>query len=73
MVAASGGKYHGEIFNIYCDESCHLENDASNVMILGAISCVADHKDAISQEFRELVKTIPGARPGACGVTRRPF
>ena len=24
-------------FNIYCDESCHLENDESNVMTLGAV------------------------------------
>jgi len=24
-----------EIFNIYCDESCHLENDGRNAMVLG--------------------------------------
>lgn len=23
------------MINIYCDESCHLENDDSNIMILG--------------------------------------
>lgn len=27
------------INNIYCDESCHLENDNIPVMVLGAISC----------------------------------
>lgn len=31
-----------ELFNIYCDESCHLENDNSNVMVLGAIWCRTD-------------------------------
>jgi len=27
------------IYNIYCDESCHLENDGEKVMVLGAIWC----------------------------------
>jgi len=26
------------IFNVYCDESCHLEHDRQPVMVLGAIS-----------------------------------
>ena len=26
-----------EIINIYCDESCHLENDHQKVMVLGAV------------------------------------
>jgi hypothetical protein len=26
-------------FKIFCDESCHLEKDTSNVMVLGALSC----------------------------------
>lgn len=26
-------------YNIYCDESCHLENDDISVMVLGAVSC----------------------------------
>lgn len=28
-----------EFFNIYCDESCHLENDGQKSMVLGAVSC----------------------------------
>ena len=39
------------IYNIFCDESCHLENDDSNVMVLGAIKCLESkrkqHNDAI--------------------------
>ena len=26
-------------YNVYCDESCHLEKDNSNVMVLGAVWC----------------------------------
>ena len=26
-------------YNIYCDESCHLEHDNSNVMVIGGIRC----------------------------------
>lgn len=26
-------------YNIYCDESCHLENDHQNSMVLGAVWC----------------------------------
>ena len=28
-----------QIFNVYCDESCHLENDHQQIMVLGAIWC----------------------------------
>lgn len=28
-----------EVFNIYCDETCHLENAAIPVMLLGAVVC----------------------------------
>ena len=24
-------------YNIYCDESCHLENDGKRFMVLGAV------------------------------------
>jgi hypothetical protein len=25
------------VYNVYCDESCHLENDHQKVMVLGAV------------------------------------
>lgn len=40
-------------FNIYCDESCHLENDDSNVMVLGAIWCPAEKAKEINHRIRE--------------------
>ena len=31
-----------DTFNVYCDESCHLENDHQKVMVLGAVWCPFD-------------------------------
>jgi hypothetical protein len=44
----------GERFNIYCDESCHLEHDRASVMVLGAVWCPADRVEEISIRLREL-------------------
>jgi hypothetical protein len=43
-----------ELFNIYCDESCHLEHDASQFMVLGAVWCPAAKSHAISARIREI-------------------
>ncbi len=40
--------------NIYCDESCHLEHDASNVMVIGAITCPKKHAKHIAVEIKRL-------------------
>lgn len=40
--------------SIYCDESCHLENDESNVMGLGAISCTKSSVKSLSLQLREI-------------------
>jgi len=45
-----------EIFNVYCDESCHLENDRQNVMVLGAIWCPLDKRREIAVRLREIKK-----------------
>ncbi len=26
-----------QVFNVYCDESCYLENDHQKVMVLGTV------------------------------------
>ncbi|MBN1589096.1 MAG: DUF3800 domain-containing protein [Pirellulales bacterium] len=44
----------GEQFNIYCDESCHLEHDRRPVMVLGAVWCPTDRVKEISVRLREL-------------------
>lgn len=43
-----------EHINIYCDESCHLQNDKQSVMVLGAIHCPASKKDEIFLRIDEL-------------------
>lgn len=42
------------IYNIYCDESCHLENDGKNVMVLGAIWCPLEKTRKIAEELRNI-------------------
>lgn len=43
-----------EIFNIYCDESCHLENDGQPIMGFGAIVCASDDLLRINAAMAEL-------------------
>ncbi len=40
--------------SIYCDESCHLEHDGSNVMVLGAIFCPSKLRYGIYNDIREI-------------------
>lgn len=40
--------------NVYCDESCHLENDKINVMVLGAVWCPVIRKSQITRRIREI-------------------
>ncbi|GGN31609.1 MULTISPECIES: DUF3800 domain-containing protein [Marinomonas] len=43
-----------ELYNVYCDESCHLENDGINVMTLGALWCPVAKRADISKRLREI-------------------
>lgn len=43
-----------QLFNIYCDESCHLEHDGEKAMVLGGVWCPADKKDEIFRRLREI-------------------
>jgi hypothetical protein len=49
-------------FNIYCDESCHLEKDRQPVMVLGAIWCPLENTRAIAARIRE-IKADHGLKP----------
>jgi Protein of unknown function (DUF3800) len=42
--------------HIYCDESCHLENDKMQSMVLGAVWCPADHRRALAGKIKALKK-----------------
>lgn len=52
------------MFNIYCDESCHLENDGINVMVLGAVWCPQSKLKEINDRIRQ-IKQRNGVRPDA--------
>jgi hypothetical protein len=41
-------------FNVYCDESCHLENDGHHVMVLGALWCPRDRARQIAERIRDV-------------------
>ena len=41
-------------YNVYCDESCHLENDGLPVMVLGAVWCPIERVHGISVRLREI-------------------
>ncbi len=43
-----------QIYNIYCDESCHLENDKQKAMVLGAVWCSEDKRHEIFKRIREI-------------------
>lgn len=41
-------------YNIYCDESCHLEHDRQPIMIIGGMWCPKELVKQISHEIREI-------------------
>jgi hypothetical protein len=43
-------------YNVYCDESCHLQNDYQNVMVLGAVWCPMEKSRSIAIDIREIKK-----------------
>lgn len=45
-----------QLYNIYCDESCHMENDHLKVMVLGAVWCPIDKVKEISTRIRDIKK-----------------
>jgi len=50
-----------KIFNIYCDESCHLPHDGIKPMLLGCIWCRKSEVARLSQELKGIKE--------ACGIS----
>ena len=42
------------LFNIYCDESCHLERDPHKAMVLGATWCSKADKAMLFEHTKEI-------------------
>ena len=45
-------------FNLYCDESCYLENDNKAYMIMGTIKCPKESRKIISKEIRDIFHSL---------------
>jgi hypothetical protein len=43
-----------QVFNVYCDESCHLEKDYQAAMVLGAVWCPLERTREIAVRLREI-------------------
>lgn len=43
-----------QTYNVYCDESCYLENDNYQVMVLGAVWCPIERTSEISRKIRAI-------------------
>ena len=42
------------MINVYCDESCHLEHDNSNIMVIGGVWCSKNRIRLISDKIKAL-------------------
>lgn len=49
-------------YNIYCDESCHLEHDPHKAMVLGAVWCAKDDRVNLFNRIKE-IKAKHGLKP----------
>lgn len=44
------------MYNIYCDESCHLQFDNSDIMLIGGVTCERKKVRELSKKIRALKK-----------------
>ena len=42
------------LYNVYCDETCHLEHDGINDMIIGAVWCPQNELGEINNRIKEI-------------------
>ena len=41
------------LYNVYCDESCHLPNDGHPALVLGALVCPKEHARDVANSLRD--------------------
>jgi hypothetical protein len=46
-----------QTFNIYCDESCHMQNDGIPIMLLGAVWCPLTESRQVAIDIRNIKHT----------------
>ena len=42
------------IYKIFCDESCHLQHDGADIMVLGALHCTAEKAIRLNKHIKWL-------------------
>lgn len=52
------------LYNVYCDETCHLEHDGINDMVIGAVWCPQDKLREVNQRIQK-IKIRNGISPAA--------
>ncbi len=50
------------VYNVYCDESCHLENDHQKATVLGALWCSVEKANEANKTIRG-IKIRHGVNP----------
>jgi hypothetical protein len=43
-----------QLFKIFCDESCHLPHDGSDIMVFGALYCPAEEVERFNRQIKAL-------------------
>jgi hypothetical protein len=43
-----------QIYKIFCDESCHLQHDGADIMVLGALHCTAEKTIQLNKHIKWL-------------------
>lgn len=41
-------------YNVYCDESCHLQNDGNDIMVIGGVFCSKTKVKKINRDIRKI-------------------
>lgn len=50
----SANLLQAQAYNVYCDESCHLEHDGQKTMGLGAVVCPTRYAPLVNHELKQL-------------------
>ena len=43
-----------ELYNVYCDESCHIQHDGNDIMVIGGVFCPKSKAKKINKEIRRI-------------------
>ena len=43
-----------KIYNLYCDESCHLQYDGNDIMVIGTVYCEKKYSYEINADIRKI-------------------